>query len=404
MEKQLQTQIEFNNKTIRCPICQSEQLETVIQLKDVPVLCNLIWTTRQEALNVQRGDIDLVLCSKCGHMFNEAFDPEKLTYDVQYENSLHYSTRFQEYATGLAQYLVNHYDLRGKSIIEIGSGKGDFLRMLCEYGGNAGTGFDPSYEPSDHEAHPAITFVRDLYTQRHADYMADLVLSRHVLEHIPQPLKFIQSLRRTIGQRKSTLVFFEVPNLSYILRDTAIWDIIYEHYSYFSSNSLSQVFSQSGFNVLKTTEAFEGQFLSIEALPRNVDRPAPNAPSARSLEVLIQQAAVFSRQSREKLANWQEKLHKTRSSGKRAVVWGAGSKGISFLNMLPVKEEIDHVIDINPRKHGKFITGAGQQIVPPEALKSIQPDTIIIMNPVYRSEIQNTLKQLEIEAEIFLAS
>ena len=35
--------------------------------------------------------------------------------------------------------------LRGKDIIEIGCGKGEFLLLLCEMGNNRGTGFDPGF-------------------------------------------------------------------------------------------------------------------------------------------------------------------------------------------------------------------------------------------------------------------
>lgn len=403
MQEQTKTMTQFT-RLMHCPICASNDLRDILEISQIPVLSNVLWEKPEDALSAPLGEIRLVFCESCGHVFNQAFDPDLMKYNMQYENSLHFSPVFQSYATWLAHYLVNQYDLYGKKVIEIGSGRGDFLRLLCEYGGNTGTGFDPSYESAPGENHSAMTFVKDVYSDQYATYQADLIVSRHVLEHIDQPANFIQHLRQTIGDRKRTVVFFEVPNLDYILRDTAIWDIIYEHFSYFSARSLAALFTRCGFNILNLANAFEGQFLYIEAIPRNLDRPSPSAPAAESIESLASQVVRFAGQSQGKRARWNEQVEALRNSGKRVVLWGAGSKGISFLNMLHVRDEIEYVVDINPRKRGKYITGAGQQIVPPEFLQTYQPDTIIVMNPIYREEIKGMVDQLGLHVDYLFAS
>ncbi|MCA9990344.1 MAG: hypothetical protein KDE29_05015, partial [Anaerolineales bacterium] len=109
--------------------------------------CNVLWPTPAGARQAPRGDIQLHFCPTCGHVFNADFDPALMAYDQAYENSLHFSDRFQQYATALASDLVARYGLQGKDIVEIGSGQGDFLQLLCELGQNRGVGFDPSYDP-----------------------------------------------------------------------------------------------------------------------------------------------------------------------------------------------------------------------------------------------------------------
>ena len=75
-------------------------------------------------------------------------------------------------------------------------------------------------------------------------------------------------------------------------------------------------------------------------------------------------------------------------------MWGSGSKGVTFLNVLQTQNQIRHIVDINPRKQGKFIPGSGQQIIAPEALKANPPDVIIIVNAIYESEIQQQLQEM----------
>jgi hypothetical protein len=78
----------------------------------------------------------------------------------------------------------------------------------------------------------------------------------------------------------------------------------------------------------------------------------------------------------------------------RVVVWGSGSKGITYLNMLPAAASIHYAVDINPRKQGMHITGTGQRIVGPAFLADYNPDAVIVMNPLYIDEIRQTLNEL----------
>lgn len=387
-----------------CLVCGLMDVEILISVDEAPVHCNLLWTTRESALSVPRGEIRLGFCRHCGHIFNLAFDPELVHYTGDYENSLHFSPRFQAYAESLAARLIERYGLRDKDIIEIGSGKGEFLTLLCELGGNRGVGFDPSYVPGqDHEVSTGqIAFVEDFYSERHASYPADFICSRHVLEHIADPVGFLTMLRRTIGGRSIDAVFFEVPNGLCTLRDLAIWDIIYEHCSYFSPSSLSYAFRSSGFEVCELDETFDGQFLGIDALPGD-GVGGCGGDGRNGLDELSGEVEAFADQHRRKVEAWRNRLAEMAHAGQRAVVWGGGSKGVTFLNLLQVREQIPYVVDINPRKQGMYVAGSGQQIVPPEFLWGYRPDVVIVMNEIYRSEIARTAASLGLAADLICA-
>jgi SAM-dependent methyltransferase len=367
---------------------------------EAPVNVCIQWSTRDEALRCPKGNIELVFCRACGFIWNVLFDPTRLDYTQTYENSLFYSPLFQEYTNNIVWRLINRYKLQNKDIIDIGCGKGDFLFLLCKLGNNRGVGFDTSYEGNGdgNKVPDGVTIIQDFYSEKYAEYKGDLICSRFVLEHIEHPKAFLRMLRKTIGDSQHVIVFFEVPNTSLILRDLSVWDIIYEHCSYFTFSSLERVFTLSGFDVLDLYESYKGQFLGIEALPSD-GQGRPGKRSEDNLQEIAKEVDSFVDNIHKQRESWQKNLEGLRITGKKMVLWGAGARGVSFLNMLRVENQVQYVVDINPQKHGKYIAGTGQQIVPPEFLRTYKPNILILTNAIYKNEIQKTVKSLGINSE-----
>jgi hypothetical protein len=372
-----------------------------MRITDVPVFCNVLYLSRHEAIQATKGDIHLTFCQRCGHVFNSAFDPAKITYSEAYENSLHFSSRFQEYALSLAKKLIDKYHLHRKNIIDIGCGKGDFLKMLCVLGDNRGVGFDTSYEDDRISGKDESSFyvIKELYSEKHTAYKADFVACRHVLEHIQFPQEFLNMVRRTIGPPKETVIFFEVPNVLYTLKDLGIWDLIYEHCGYFSETSLSYLFRSCNFIPHNVEVVFGGQFICIEAFPGD-NSFIPKKDDEEYRNSFSSYVDSFHDRYYRKLNEWYDKIVKFRKRKEKIVVWGAGSKGITFLNTIKVGNEIEYVVDLNPHKHDKFVPGAGQKIITPYYLKKYRPEKIIVMNPIYKEEIQSMVDQFGLHADL----
>ncbi len=389
----------FQNTRWVCPVCTSDQVIPLVEIEQMPVHCNLLWETREEALNGFKGDISLGICENCGHIYNYLFDPGLMDYEKEYENSLHYSRVFQDYAEDLANHIINDYGIRNKKVIEIGSGRGDFLSLVCKYGNNIGLGFDPSYLPSPDDP-TNVEIIRDFYSKKYLEEPADLICSRHVLEHLENPAEFLGSVRQTLDGCEDTIIYIEVPNALYTLRDMGIWDIIYEHCSYFTPASLDYLFRVCKFEVMEIGEAYSGQFLRIFAKP--VHESMVDSKKELDIESIIETAKKFAENYRQKVIRLRKKLNELAKNEKRSVVWGAGSKGITFSNVMALQKFVPYLVDINPRKWGKYVAGTGQQIVSPEFLKKYQPEIVMILNPMYRGEIQKSLLELGLNAEIFI--
>jgi len=385
---------------VSCPACGSSELIPFHRMQSIPALSCTIWDSAEEARTCPQGDIDLALCETCALLVNTSFDPELLHYDEAYEASLHHSPLFARYAEELAGDLIDWYDLRDKVVLEIGCGKGAFLKMLVEMGNNRGLGFDPGYEAEpDDVPDERITFVKDFYTEAHLDIAPDLVIARQLLEHVEAPLEFLTGLRRTLGDRHDTVVVFEVPNALDMLQRADVWDVIYEHPIYFTPLALDRLLRSAGFDVLRMRPAYEGIFLIIEA--------SPGAEPAGDLEavgyLVKDEVAGFAAAYVERVQRWQKRLDEIKKKGQRAVLWGAGARGDTFLNAIGIHDEIAMVVDLNPRKWGKHMAGTGQAIHSPEDLKTQPPDVVVIANEIYEEEISKSLRDMGIDAEILVA-
>lgn len=375
---------------MNCPACQSSDLQHVLELNDIPTLCNVLWSSSKDAQNAQMGNMHLEVCRNCGLLFNSAFDPTLDSYSPAYDNSLHHSPRFQEFATKLAQRLTERYSLTGRTVVEIGSGSGDFLDSLCDLADCEAIGYDPSHDPSRslNRQTSRVSIIADFYpVDREID--AALVLCQHVLEHLPRPVKLLEGVRRSMGNRTDVATYFEVPDATYMLEKQAVWDLIYEHTSYFSESTLRYLFERSGFQVSESGRSFGDQYLWIEACPGDqVDR----GPNRQDVSRTISLSQEFGDQLRDRVTYWQSKLEELCEQGPVAL-WGTGSKGVTFLNLVSTAGAIEWVIDINPNKWGKFVPGTGHVVKGPEDLGPEGPTHVLVMNPIYAEEIQNSLTQ-----------
>ncbi len=390
------------SKIVACPNCGSSGMTPFYEIDDVPVHSVLLMPTQEKATSYPTGDIHLAFCSLCGFISNVAFNPELHEYSLRYEATQSYSPTFNRFHQDLAQSLIDRYDLQRKKIIEIGCGNGEFLILLCHLGDNTGIGFDPAYDESriEHEAKKQITFIQDFYGEKYAKVAGDFVCCKMTLEHIPQTADFLSTVRRSIGDNLDTTVFFQIPNAGYVLDEVAFWDIYYEHCSYFTTASLTHLFLHTGFDVLNVFTEYDDQYLMIEARPSKSGFDKKENVDPLLVDQVKNKVNFFQSQIKERTKNWRTLLDDLHSRSQKVVIWGSGSKGVAFLTTLKVKDEIQFAVDINPHKHGTFMAGSGHKIVSPQFLAEYRPDVVIVMNPVYRDEIQKDLENMNLSPKM----
>lgn len=335
-------------------------LETLLyEQSDFPIFQNRMYDSAEQARACPRDDIRLVQHSQTGLIYNAAFRPDLMVYDAAYQNEQAHSPSFKGHLDQVAAIVEKRLGTTG--LVEVGCGKAYFLELLQSRGCSV-TGFDPTYEGDN----PA---VRRHYFGQDISVSAQGIVLRHVLEHVQDPVGFLEGLR---DANDGGLVYIEVPCFDWILRKRAWFDIFYEHVNYFRLADFGRIFA----NVVEAGHLFGGQYMYVVADLSTLRQPmAKNADHVRIPPDFLP-ASVMRNGSR---------------SQAPAAVWGAASKGVIYsLLRERAGNPVKILIDINPAKCGRFVPATGLGVISPtEGMAQIaEGDDICVVNPNYLDEIR----------------
>lgn len=376
---------------MECPICKSKKTEIFLKRYKMPVCQNLLCFSKKAAKVVKRDDTFIAVCKKCGFIFNQCFNPDLLGYGKDYNNSQTSSPVFRDHIDSLIDQLVEKEGVRNRFIVEIGCGDGFFLKALCKKGKNTGIGFDPSYVGPKSLMNGKLRFVRGYYGGSNKFIGGDVIICRHVIEHVKYSLNMLNLIKRACEiDFPHAKIFFETPSAAWILKNRVIWDFFYEHCSYFTKESLKTSFEIAGLKINKISKVFRGQYLwvSSEIAQKKSTKKIKN--NSFEIQKLTKR---FDASEKKLLKSYLGRIKKMNKEGKVAL-WGAGAKGVAFANLIdPDCKSIDCVVDLNSKKQGKYIPGTGHPIVDYKQLSKRNVRNVILMNPNYHSENKMLLRK-----------
>ena len=372
-----------------CPVCLHADFDEILKRDRVPVLQNVIVATEEEARAFPVARLRITGCRHCGFFWNADFDPDAIDYNLQYNNSVQASQVYLAHQKAMAERVLA---LPGKlSCLEVGCGEGEFLNALAAAGRLAkAIGFDPAHK-GVYPLAENIEVVRAYFDDAAAKALPgdiNVVVSRHTIEHIPQPRPFIAAIAAYVKERGLPL-FLETPDVSWILENNAFEDFFYEHCSLFSPRSMQYLLAEFGLKA-KVEPVYGGQYMWVEAAPAN----ASDISIAASEEGLGKASAGIV----EALGYWTRKVAELGRKGPVAI-WGGASKGVTFSLLI---DGIDCAIDLNASKQGCFMPVSAVPILAPKDALARGVRSIIVMNPNYRNEIRADLDAMGWDGELLV--
>ncbi|MCS6131031.1 class I SAM-dependent methyltransferase [Clostridium botulinum] len=159
-------------------------------------------------------------------------------------------------------YTIFHKYFTDGQILDIGCGSGEFLSYMGDNGFGI-VGIEPSiiaYEKAKERG--LEVYNCDLFSFLEVDKKFDIINMTNVLEHIPEPVKVIAECKKLLN--KNGIIRIKVPNEFSQLQLEAIekfnkeeyWVAIPDHVNYFNFESLTNLLTNEGFEIINKTVDF----------------------------------------------------------------------------------------------------------------------------------------------------
>lgn len=340
-------------REVTCPAC-GYQVAVAFLDGGMQPLATLAWPASADAArSLRRLPLDYVSCVDCGHVFNAAFDYSLVPYSGKPNLMFNSANIWSAFIRNVRSYLLDHLSEQ-PVVVEIGHGDGGFLAALAEARpGGRYIGFDPHGASSGVNG---LEFRTELFdpAEHLVELKPDLVISRHVLEHMTNPLAFLQKLSFAAAcLNQAPLAYFEVPCIDRSLETLRTVDFYYEHSSQFTTTSFSRMLERCAADVLDIRHGYGGEVVSGFI---RLGGPGNKMDAAET-------AQHYFTGTETALAVVRGQLAELHASGRPLAIWGGTGKSAAFMCRYGVdSKRFPTVVDSDREKVGTFVPGTGQEI------------------------------------------
>ena len=320
-----------------------------------------------------------------GLIENESFNSNIVSYDTDYHGNQSLSLTFKNHMSDVLKILKQNCP-EGSKFVEIGCGKGDFLELIQKDKTFKIYGYDKSYNGNNKAIQKRFLIPSDKID-------ADLVILRHVIEHIQKPHEFLKFLYDIFG---AVDIFIEAPEVNWIISNNAFFNITYEYVNYFSQKSLAEFFLTFKKQGLFFGKQYQYIFANLKELKYSEYSVSYNSNKWLKINFYDLFPNLINVFDQINILTKKNSLY----------VWGGGTKGVLFCHHLKqlnpaLFEKVVAVIDISKMKQNKFLPSTHLSIISEEKFFSLQNgnEYIIIMNKIYENEILSEFKKRNIKIQ-----
>ncbi len=349
----------------RCRVCRHEFFEEpLLQYENMPRAAQLL--PNAESLESDKGIIlQVCQCSGCG-LVQLSNDPVPYYQDVI--RAAAFSEEMKAFRKKQFASFVETFGLKGKKVVEIGCGRGEYLSLMQQCGVEA-CGIEHSEASVEHCAKNGLKVSKGFIqssTDRLDGAPFDAFFILNFLEHLPDPNSTLEGICNNLTNDAVGLV--EVPNFDLIVRNKLFSEFASDHLFYFTQQTLSTTLRLNGFEILDCNEVWYDYILS--------------AVVKKMRKMNISHFYTHQAQLQTELEEYVRRF-----KDKRVAVWGAGHQAFAVLSLTNLADKIKYVVDSAPFKQGRYTPATHVRIVSPDALDSDPVDAVIVMAGGYSDEV-----------------
>ena len=355
----------------QCRVCNHKFFkEPLLRYENMPKAAQYLPDTG--SLESDEGvGLEVCQCSGCG-LVQLSNDP--VPYYKEVIRAVTFSEEMKGFRMKQFDSFIQKYFLKGKKVIEIGCGRGEYLSIMKQFGVDA-YGLEYSEESVKQCEKSSLKVLKGFIESNtdRLDYAPfDAFFILNFLEHLPEPNSTLRGIYNNLTDDAIGLV--EVPNFDMILRNKLFSEFICDHLFYFTKETLSATLRLNGFEIIDCNEVWYDYILSAIVKKR------------KKLDI----SHFYKYQ--EQLKNEIEEYIR-RFNDKKVAIWGAGHQALAIISLINLADKIRYVVDSAAFKQGKYTPATHIPIVSPDALGSDPVDAIIVMTASYSDEVARTIRQ-----------
>lgn len=379
---------------VRCPACGHGAAALFWDAGAQPLATLAFPQSAEEAQQLPRYRLRFVRCVDCGHVYNTEFDYGQVPYSKHPNRMFNLGPLWRKHLEYVQNLLLSVLPAR-PTVVEIGCGDGHLLNALaCARPEGRYIGFDPNAAIQTDQGR--IEARVELFTpQRHlAECRPHLLVARHVLEHLVDPLQFLQAIAMAVSwSRRPTRLFVETPCIDQALETGRTTDFFYEHNSHFTTLSLRRMLERAGAKIELLEKGYGGEVVyALATIP-------VQAHQVR----LAEEARRFAQQAEERRQALARQLEALVQSGLRVAIWGGTGKAAALINQCGLDaQRFPLVVDSDIQKAGTYVPGTGQLIRFRDYLREHPVDVILIAPQWRAADIVLEIEQQGIQYQTIL--
>jgi hypothetical protein len=374
----------------QCRYCGEALTQTFVDLGSTPLANSYVSPGPDAAKPDPCFPLRVDVCSCCYLVqTSEVIRPEAIFIDYAYFSS--FSDSWLKHVQVYSEEMTDRFRLRPDSlVVEVASNDG----YLLQYFANRGVpvlGIEPAVNVAAAARKRGIPTEIAFFGRETAERLrsrgvaASLMPANNVLAHVPDIRDFVEGF--AILLTEDGVATFEFPHLLRLIEDVQFDTIYHEHFSYLSLLSVERILQDAGLRVYDVEKlSTHGGSLRVFAC-----RADASYAETKAVEKLRQEERAarlgdsagysgFAERVQAVKHSFQQFLDGAKQAGKRVAAYGAAAKGNTFLNVCGVtSRDIICVFDRSPAKQGKLLPGSRIEILPPEAVKSVHPDYLLIL-------------------------
>jgi len=361
---------------MKCPLCEKE-CSLILQIKDYPVFANAVEGPLEED-NLYSFSVSF--CNVCAFGFqHNPPAPEELYTRVRAPSGV--SKVWQDHYQALIRFTFHNSSHHGKSALDVGAGHGFLSRLLLEESINAEA---IDLNPGERLLSLGIPVHQQSFGVESAlEKQYDFLFISHVIEHVNtlnEFLNFADSVLAPDGQ-----IIFSIPDSLAGLETKDLSMFIPEHTWYFSERSLEKIFIPKGLEI-EEIGFFSNH--SIFARVRRKSGGQKNWQERASLKELSFLSEKYCAEYSQATSQTENIIHESKG---RVLFFGAHSMTLNLIVDKKPWKDLNKsflLIDNDPFKQGKRLSGTPLKIISPEKANLSEGDTVIIPKSPYAEEME----------------